>query len=128
MMRDERIEASKENSVVQGFVTDGSEYQFISIDSRGLVRMSERLRIMNEANRKTIYNWIITMMDTAIRRTPSDSPVKHAVCRDLEINEFDPTVWRRAYNALVQSVQIKEFDEDTMNYVFFVSSHSLLSC
>lgn len=115
MMRAERIAASKKNPVVQGFVTDGREYQFISINNDGLVRMSERLRIMHEGNRKTIYNWIITMMDTAIRGTPSASPTKQAVLRDQEINQFDSTVWRRSYNALVHSVEIKEFDEDTMD-------------
>lgn len=115
MMRAERIAASKQNPVVQGFVTDGREYQFMSISNDGLVRMSERLRIMHEANRKSIYNWIITMMDTAIRGTPSASPTKHGMLRDHEINQFDNTVWRRSYNALVQSVEIKEFDEDTMD-------------
>lgn len=115
MMRAERIALAKTNLVVQGFVTDGREYQFICVSNDGTVRMSERLRIMHEANRKTIYNWIVTMMDTAIRGTPSASPTKHAAIREQEINEFENTVWRRSYNALVQSVEIREFDEDTMD-------------
>lgn len=116
MMRAERLAALEPNPVVQGFVTDGREYQFISINNGGLVRMSHRLRTMHEGNRKTIYNWIIEMMETAIKGTPSASPTTSDVVKHHEINTFDSAVWKRSYNTLVQSVEIKEYDEDTMDF------------
>lgn len=107
-----RIAAWKGNPLAQE--TDGREYQFIAINNHGLVRMSERHRFIQGANRKMIYNWIITMMDTAIRGTASASPITYVVLRDQEINQCDNTVWRRSYNAVVQLAGIKAFDDDTM--------------
>lgn len=79
MMRSERIAALKTNPVIQGFVTDWREYQFMAISNDPMVKMLWRLRILNERGQKTIYHWIIDMIDTAIKGNPSALPTKPCI-------------------------------------------------
>lgn len=81
MMQSERIGSLKTNPVIQGFVTNWREYQFMSISNDAVVGMSLRLRILNERDRKTIYHWIIAMIDTAIKGTPSASPTNPGIIK-----------------------------------------------
>lgn len=98
IMREQRRAMSKTNVVVQGFYTDGRQYTFMSIGNDGVVHSSSALAVMNDAGRKTIFNFIVRMLDTAMKSTPSASPTKPVEKRDRQVAQFETEVWGRAYH------------------------------
>lgn len=92
-----RIQARKTNTTVQGFFTDGERYTFMSIRNDGTVARSHvfetDLYQPGRVQLKSIFNFIVTMMDTSSQSTPESSPTKPGVTQDTEILEHDNAVW-----------------------------------
>lgn len=103
--------------VVQGFYTDGRQYTFMSIGNDGGVHSSSALAVMNDARRKTIFNSIVRMLDTAMKSTPSASPTKPAEKWDRQLAQFETEVWGRAYHRDgIPAPEIGTIDEYTIEF------------
>lgn len=121
IMREQRRAMSKTNVVVQGFFTDGRQYTFMSIDNDGKVQSSCTLAVMNAAGRKTIFNFIVKMLDTAMKSTPSASPTKPDEKRDRQVAHFDTEVWGKAYHRYgIPPPKIGTTDEYTVEFAELV--------
>jgi len=44
---------------------------------------------------KLIFNFVITMMETAMKRTPNTSPTKPGRQQEKEVDQFEGAVWLR---------------------------------
>lgn len=117
IMREQRSALCKTNVVVQGFYTDGRQYTFMSIDNDGKVQSSCALAVMNAAGRKTIFNFIVQMLDTAMKSTPSASPTRPLERRDRQVAHFDREVWGKAYHVYgIPPPDIGMTDEHTVEF------------
>lgn len=116
IMREERKATNKKNSVVQGFYTDGLRYVFVAIENDGSVQTSTQLSIMNLAGRRTIYNWVIKMLDTAMKSTPSATPTRAGALQDSEVENFETQVWAKAFFPGVGAPEIVVGDENMLEY------------
>lgn len=96
IMREQRGALFKTNVVVQGFY--GRQYTFMSIENGGVVHVSSSLAVVNTAGRKTVFNFVVRMLDTAMKSTPTASPTKHSEKCDKQVACFDKEVWGRAYH------------------------------
>ncbi|KAL0631917.1 hypothetical protein Q9L58_009202 [Maublancomyces gigas] len=85
IMREQSNAMCKTNVVVQGFYTDGRHYTFMSINNDGKIQSSCALAVMNDAGRKTIFNFIVKMLDTAMKSTPTKPNEK----RERQVAHFD---------------------------------------
>lgn len=61
----------------------------MSIDNDGKVQSPCALAVINHAGRKTIFNFIVKMLDTAMKSTPSASPTKLDEKGDRQVAHFD---------------------------------------
>lgn len=98
VLRQLRLSAAKTNPVVQGFFTDGARYTFLAITNEGVVQRSRPYEVnVNEpADVKTVFNFIVTQMETACRSTPTTSPLKGEE-GELDVRCFGSRVWEKAY-------------------------------
>jgi hypothetical protein len=117
ILREIRRKAGKTNTDTQGFWTDGTHYTFMCIRSSGAVDQSVPYNIVKESDLKTVFNFIVTMFETAIRSTPIVSPTKPEQQRDKEIECFSDEVWDRAYKsyrdiAVQLASELEEDEED----------------
>lgn len=101
ILRQLRIQARKTNTTVQGFFTDGERYTFMSIRNDGTVQRSHVFETdvyePGTVQLKSIFNFIVTMLDTSSRSTPHASPTKPGVAQDTEILDYDNAVWGKSY-------------------------------
>ncbi|KAI9777920.1 MAG: hypothetical protein M1839_008455 [Geoglossum umbratile] len=118
ILRENRHRAGKINTDAQGFWTDGTHYTFMCIRNDGVVGQSEPYNIVKEGDLKTVFNFIVTMFETAVRSTPNVSPTKPGHQRDGEIGSFSSEVWDRAYTSykdiavqLVSDLESEEYEE-----------------
>jgi hypothetical protein len=95
MVRALRMQNEKKNAPVQGFYSDGEFYRFMAIDPGGHVRY---LKLYDtEFELQTIFNWILTMLETAARSSPTTTPAKPGLERDSEINRYRENHFLRLY-------------------------------
>lgn len=101
ILRQLRIQGDKTNTTVQGFFTDGERYTFMAIRNDGIVQRSHVFETdVNESGApqlKSIFNFIVTMLDTSSRSTPQASPTKPIATRDREIADYDNTECAKAH-------------------------------
>jgi hypothetical protein len=94
-----RRQHGKINMTAQGFYSDGLQYRFLSIDEEGLVYISRTYDSALSGDLRTIYNWIVTMLETATCSSPTTTPLKPGKERDEEIGQFKEKVFLRFYQA-----------------------------
>ena len=83
------------NGTVQGFCSDGFQYCFLSIDGAGAVYTSRVYDTGIAGELQTIYNWMVTMLETATRPGPNAIPPKPGMERDAEIGQPNYKVFLR---------------------------------
>lgn len=98
ILRELRINAGKQNPVVQGFFTDGARYTFMAIKNDGEVLRSRpyEVNVHDQGDLKIVYNFIVTLLETACRSTPTTSPVKSEKKAE-EVKGFNSLVWAKMY-------------------------------
>ncbi|KAH0541815.1 hypothetical protein GP486_008689 [Trichoglossum hirsutum] len=67
IVREQRRRAGKADCAVQGFFTDGNQYRFMSIGDDGVVMESDVYFIVRPDHTKTIFNFVATILESAVR-------------------------------------------------------------
>jgi len=52
---------------------------------------------MSDEGLKIVFNFIMSIPETAIRSTPTVSPTKPKSKRDIEIRDFNSEIWGNVY-------------------------------
>ncbi|KAL0631583.1 hypothetical protein Q9L58_009554 [Maublancomyces gigas] len=112
ILRQLRLNARKTNAIVQGCYTDGERYVFVCIDNDGLVAISNVYDIRGVEQRKVVFNYLVTVLETAVRTSPTTSPVKR-VCVEEDVRAVGRDFYRKVY-CVGEGLQIldEENDED----------------
>lgn len=97
ILRQLRINAEKQNCIVQGCYTDGERYVFMCIDNDGLVAMSNVYDIRGHEQRKMVFNYIVTVLETAVRTSPTTSPAKKEN-RDADVKDVGRNLYRKIFH------------------------------
>lgn len=97
IMRELRMRAGKTNAVTQGFYTDGERYCFMAINHDGTVELSGTYDVTIPGGEKSVFNFIVSILDSAIRCSPTVSPIKIAEQRHKEKNDYPGEVWEKIY-------------------------------
>ena len=74
ILREQRLQAGKTNVVTQGFWSDGFRYTSMSINNSGTVEQSRCFDIMSDDGLKTIFNFIVSILETSMKSTPNATP------------------------------------------------------
>lgn len=70
-----------------------------------MVRIS-RIFDIERGDLKVVFSYIINMMETAMKMTPSVNPTKPGPQRDLEIESYHDEVWAEIYACIDESLVI----------------------
>jgi hypothetical protein len=62
--------------MIQGFYTDRDRYYFISINNEGLIKESSIYSIFNPQDGKIIFNFIVIILESAMKSFPNVSSTK----------------------------------------------------
>jgi hypothetical protein len=111
ILRENRLRARKTNIITQGFYSDGSWFAFICITADGTIERSQIFEIDFERDLKMVFNFIVTMMETAMKSTSNASPTKPGQLREKEINHFEDEVWSKVYAQMDASIVICSDDD-----------------
>ena len=112
ILRELHIRAGKTNAVTQGFYTDGYRYCFMAINADGQVESSLPYDVRHPEGGKTVFNFIVTILESAMKCSPTVTPTKAAEQRDKEISNFTGEVWLKVYVPYLSSPQIKSDGEE----------------
>lgn len=111
MIQQQRAAAGKTNTDVQGFFTDGGFYVFVAIRANGVVERSRVLDIKDPVSRKTIFNFVVTILESAIKSSPSTMPTESIKRQQKEIFSFKKEVWENVYMSYDRGQTLEEEDQ-----------------
>jgi len=111
ILRENRLRAKKTNIITQGFYSDSSRFAFIRITAGGTIEQSSIFNIDFERDLKMVFNFIVTMMETAMKSTPNATPTKPGQLQEKEVNQFEDEVWSKVY-AQMDATIVMCLDED----------------
>jgi hypothetical protein len=97
ILRENRLRAKKVNITTQGFYSDGSRFAFICITADGNIERSSTFDIDFGRDLKMVFNFIVTIMETAMKSTPNATPTKPGQQQEKEINNFNDEVWSKVF-------------------------------
>jgi hypothetical protein len=111
ILRENRVRAKKTNITTQGFYSDGSRFAFICITADGEIERSRTydIEFQGELELKTVFNFIVTMMETAMKSTPNATPTKPGQLQEKEVNHFKDEVWSKVFK---ESIIVSDDDDD----------------
>ncbi|KAI9764380.1 MAG: hypothetical protein M1840_008518 [Geoglossum simile] len=112
ILREKRLQAGKTNVATQGFWSDGIQYTFMGITNSGTVEQSPSYNIMTDKGLRTIFNFIISILETAMKSTPNATPTKPGEKRDREVHDFHDEVWDQVYVLYDKAKESLEMLED----------------
>jgi len=96
-IRQLRIQANKTNVMTQGFYSDGQEYTFVCIRNDGSVMFSMTYNLLHRGKLKTVFNFLLSMLDTAAKSSPHTSPTKRGPAQNDEIQNFDRDIFVKVF-------------------------------
>ncbi|KAI9854112.1 MAG: hypothetical protein M1813_001555 [Trichoglossum hirsutum] len=96
-IRQLRIQANKTNVMTQGFYSDGREYTFVCIRNDGSVMFSMTYNLLHRGKLKTVFNFLLSMLDTAAKSSPNTSPTKRGPAQNEEIHHFDRDIFVKVF-------------------------------
>lgn len=115
ILRQLHIQGGKMNTTVQGFFTDGERYTFMAIRNDGIIQRSHVFEIdVNEPGAtqlKSIFNFMVTMLDTSSPSIPHGTPTKPGATRDCGITHYDNTMLGKAH--LTNDIPIPDWASDS---------------
>lgn len=106
ILRENRRRAKKVNYRTQGFYSDGTRFGFLCITEEGVVRHSRIFDISKKGELKVVFSFIVNMMETAMKMTPTVTPTKLGPRRDLEVESYHDEVWTEIYKWVHESVVV----------------------
>lgn len=106
ILRENRRRAKKVNYRTQGFYSDGTRFGFLCITEEGVVRLSRIFDIGKRGELKMVFSFIVNIIETAMKMTPTVTPTKPGPQRDLEIENYHDEVWTKIYSCVDESVAV----------------------
>lgn len=81
----------------------------MAITSDRKIKESQIYDIKRQSNKKSVFNFVITILEIAIKSSLTITPTKAGKQRDNKINNFDKEIWSMVY--LLQFVdKVKTFN------------------
>jgi hypothetical protein len=114
ILREQRKKAGKTNTAIQGFYSDGYRYCFMSINAEGVVEVSHQFDVLSPEGCKTIFNFIVTILESAMKSSPNVTPTKAVEQREKEIGNFKEEVWSKVYVSYLSSPEIVPEDKQEL--------------
>jgi hypothetical protein len=121
ILREKRRRAGKTNIITQGFYSDGARFTFICIKDNGIIMCSPTWDTRAEGGLKMVFSFIVAMLETAMKSTPSATPTKPSVQQDKEVHNFDDEVWLKVYTLMDESLVVDDTSDDDMDDVIDLS-------
>ena len=112
ILRENRRRAGKTDIVTQGFYSDGAHFRFVCIKDDGTIMQSSIWEIRTEEGLSMVFSFIVAMLETALKSTPTASPTKPGILQDKEIHNFDDEVWLKIFKSVGESLAIGDDDDD----------------
>lgn len=109
IMRENRKRANKINSITQGFYSDGLRFGFVHITEDGIVKISGTFDVRLPGGLKYIFSFIVSMMETAMKSTPTTTPTKPGLQRVREVSDSQDEVWTKIYALIDESVCVPSY-------------------
>jgi len=105
---------TKRSIAVQGFYSDGEQYVFACIREDGKVFRSLTYNRYERDHMGVIFNWIVRMLASASKSSPSSSPTKAGKDGEEVLTNFDDKVFLKLYNPAADDDEDIEVD---LNFV-----------
>ena len=121
ILRENRRRAGKTNIITQGFYSDGTRFGFVCIKDDGIIVQSPTWDTQAGGGLRMVFSFIVAMLETAMKSTPTATPTKPGMLRDKEIHNFDDEVWSKVYTSMDESLVVSDDSDDDMNDVFDLS-------
>jgi hypothetical protein len=118
ILREHRLRAKKTNIITQGFYSDGRRFAFICITADGIIQKSAIFEINFARDLKMVFNFIASMMESALKSTPNTTPTKPGQLQEKEVNHYKDEVWSKVYALVEESLMCSD---DDMEDAFDVS-------
>ena len=68
-----------------------------------------------------VFSFIVAMLETALKSTPTATPTKPGVLQDKEIHNFHDEVWSKVYILMEESLVVDDDSDDDMDDVIDLS-------
>ena len=62
-----------------------------------------------------VFSFIVAMLESALKSTPTATPTKPGKQQDKEIQDFGDEVWSKVYNCLDKSLGVSDGSDDDMD-------------
>ncbi|MCJ1383559.1 hypothetical protein MMC17_006673 [Xylographa soralifera] len=121
ILRENRRRAGKTNIITQGFYSDGTRFGFVCIRDNGAIVQSPTWDTQAGGGLRMVFSFIVAMLETAMKSTPTATPTKPGVLQDKEIHNFDDEVWSKVYTLMDESMIIDDDSDDNANDEFDLS-------
>ncbi|KAA8904682.1 hypothetical protein FN846DRAFT_25254 [Sphaerosporella brunnea] len=95
IMRQPRKQEQKIVDYIQGFHSDGHNYQFMCISTDGKVLASKYYNIRWREDMEVVFNWILQMIDSAAKSSPNTKPGPE---QENGLLDFETQVFLRLYD------------------------------
>ena len=114
ILRENRRQAGKTNIITQGLYSDGERFAFIYISNDGVIVQSSTYEIIAEGGLSMVFSFIVAMLKTAVKSTPTATPIKPGKQQDHEIQNYDDEVWSKTYKLMAESLMVGDDSDDDM--------------
>ncbi|KAK3174086.1 hypothetical protein OEA41_001330 [Lepraria neglecta] len=112
ILRENRRKAGKTDIITQGFYSDGTRFGFVCIKDDGTIVQSPTWDTHAGGGLGMVFSFIVAMLETALKSTPTASPTKPGVLQDKEIHHFDDEVWSKVYKSMKESLVVDDGDDN----------------
>ena len=121
ILRENRRKAGKTNIITQGFYSDGRRFAFVYITEDGTVEQSSCWDITAEGGLSMVFSFIVAMLETAVKSTPTATPTKPGKQQDKEIQDFEDEVWSKYYKLRDESLRVDNDSDHDMDNTIEIS-------
>ena len=99
ILRENRRKAGKTNIITQGLYSDGVRFAFVYIDNDGTIVQSPTWDIEAEGGLSMVFSFIVAMLETALKSTPTATPTKPGKQQDKKIQDLIMRFCQRLTNS-----------------------------
>ena len=121
ILRENRRKAGKANIITQGFYSDGTRFAFVCIKDDGTIVQSPIWDTRFAGGLGMVFSFIVAMLETALKSTPTATPTNPGMLQDKEIHNFDDEVWLKIFTLMDKSLVVGDDSDDDMNDVIDMS-------
>lgn len=121
ILSENRRKAGKTNTITQGFYSDGSRFAFVYLTEDGTVKQSPTFDLGIEGGLDMVFSFIVAMLETALKSTPTAIPTKTGKQQDKEIKDFRNELWSKYYKLMDESLRVGNDSDHDMDNTIEVS-------